>query len=132
MLYVYSDSDTSLYNLDGYNLISHGKHASASSGLLIYLETDFDFKILALHKPSYLWEDHFVEKKSSSFQHKIVIGNIYRPPRNLLENFETFYNELEPILQKLNSNTPETIITGDFNIDLLKININATFSDFSI
>ena len=68
--------------------------------------------------------------KSSSFQHKIVIGNIYRPPRNLLENFKTFYNELEPILQKLNSNTPETIIAGDFNIDLLKIDTNATFSDF--
>ena len=68
--------------------------------------------------------------KSSSFQHKIVIGNIYRPPRNLLESFKTFYNELEPILQKLNSNTPEIIITGDFNIDLLKANTNATFSDF--
>ena len=68
--------------------------------------------------------------KSSSFQHKIVIGNIYSPPRNLLENFKTFYKELEAILQKLNSNTPETIIAGDFNIDLLKVNTNATFSDF--
>ena len=39
-----SDSDTSLYHLDGYNLISQGKHASAHSGILIYPGADFALK----------------------------------------------------------------------------------------
>ena len=37
-----------------------------------------------------------------------------------------FYNEFEPILQKLSSSTSETIIAGDFNIDLLNISTNYT------
>ncbi len=56
----------------------------------------------------------------------IYIGNIYRPPK---ENFE-FYNEFSPILEKSEMNNKEVIITGDFNIDLLKVNDQHIISEY--
>ena len=124
------NSDTSFFHLAGYKLISQGKHCSSHGGLLIYLSDEYDFKLLSLHKPSELWEGQFIEVNSSTLHHKIVIGNIYRPPRNLKDNFKSFFAEFEPILQKLCNKTHETIISGDFNIDLLKMNTNTIYSDF--
>ena len=34
----------------------------------------------------------------------IIIGNIYRPPRNFIADFQTFYEELKPILEQYGKN----------------------------
>ncbi len=48
----------------------------------------------------------------------------------LLSGLTPIITELTPILNKLESNRNETIITGDFNIDLLKINDKHIFSKY--
>ena len=53
----------------------------------------------------------------------ITLGNIYRPPKcnNNDQVISTFINELAPVITKLGKECSETIIVGDFNIDLLKV-----------
>ena len=58
------------------------------------------------------------------------MGNIYRPPRDINENYETFIEELTPTLDKLNKRKTEVVIAGDYNIDLLKINEKAILSEY--
>ncbi len=60
----------------------------------------------------------------------INIGNTYRPPKDLLENYYEFINEFSPILDTLQTNNNEAIIADDLNIDLLKINNKHVVSDY--
>ena len=76
-------SDTSRFNLEGYNLISQGKHCSEKGGLLIYLRNSFSHKVLKLSEKSNIWEGQFIEINNNKMPQKIVIGNLYRPPRDL-------------------------------------------------
>ena len=41
-----SDSDTSLFKIDGYNLISQGKMCSSHGGLAIYVSEKFNFSLV--------------------------------------------------------------------------------------
>jgi exonuclease III len=52
---------------------------------------------------------------------KLILGNIYRPAREIVENYENFINEIDEILSTKLSSYKEVVICGDFNFDLLKI-----------
>ena len=62
----------------------------------------------------------------------ITLANIYKPPKqnNNNSNIETFINEFAPFIQQLGNSRSNTIIAGDFNIDLLKMNDQPVFCDF--
>ena len=79
---------------------------------------------------SNIWEGLFLELNHSSFQNKIIIGNVYKPPRdnNSARNINAFKSEIEPILQEIGISNNEALICGDYNINLLKINGEAHFS----
>ena len=55
---------------------------------------------------------------------------MYTPPNNTNNLYQDFTNEFIPILEYLQRANCETIIAGDFNIDLLKINNNATLGNY--
>ena len=61
---------------------------------------------------------------------KIMLGNMYRPPRNIIDDYNTFFSELVPILTQLKKSKSEVVIAGDFNLDLLKLNENNIVSNF--
>ena len=52
------------------------------------------------------------------------------PPNNTNNLCKDFTNKFIPILENLQRVNCETIIAGDFNIDLLKINNNATLGNY--
>ena len=81
---------------------------------------------------SSIWEGLFLELKHESLQNKITIGNLYKPPRdnNSARNINAFREELEPIIQELSATNNEVLICGDYNINLLKLNAEAHYSDF--
>ena len=54
--------------------------------------------------------------KTTAFS--ITLGNLYRPPRDNLDNYTQFRDQFNVVLQQLRG---EVVIGGDFNIDLLKI-----------
>ena len=123
-------SDTFLLQIDGHSLISVGRICSAHGGLLIYLRDIYSYEILNLYTVSNIWDGQFIEVSGASLVKKIIIGNIYRPPRNLIDNYANFIAELTPILHYLSRSKSEAVIAGDFNTDLLKLNENDNFNDF--
>ena len=121
-------SDLSHLQIDGFNLISRGMSCSAHGGVAIYLNNDFGYNVLPIHSFSNSWDGLFIEielRYSRSDIHnskKLIVGNIYRPPRTNVHSYRLFNEELDEILNDLQRNRAEVIITGDFNLDLLKVN----------
>ena len=60
----------------------------------------------------------------------IILGNIYRQPKILLQNYVDFINEFTHILTDLEKQNLDVITAGNYNIDLLKIRENYFFNDF--
>ena len=63
---------------------------------------------------------------------KITIGNIYRPSKfnNSNPTIEDFMLELNPIIDRLSNVNFYAIFTGDFNINLLQINMRLKYQAF--
>ena len=61
---------------------------------------------------------------------KNTIGNIYRPPRDINENYEQFNKEFTEFLSRLQKTKGEVVIVRDFNIDLLKVEHKPKTKDY--
>ena len=79
-----------------------------------------------------IWESQFLEITYQTMTKTIILGNVYRPPKDINENYQTFIDEFANKLVYLNNNRNEVIIAGDYNIDLLKINDKPIISEFLI
>ena len=115
-----NNSDTSLLRLDGYNLISQDKICTKHRGLAVYLSDKYNYKLLSLHEYSEIWENQFIEVSGNKSQKKVVLGNVYRPPRDINENYRTFIDEFTIILKSFQESKCEVVIAGNYNINLLK------------
>ena len=51
----------------------------------------------------------------------LLLGNLYRPPRDILPNYNTFNAEFNHVLEQLTRSKTEVIIAGDYNINLLEL-----------
>jgi hypothetical protein len=126
--------DTSLLQLEGYKFIHQPRGCSIHGGVAIYLRDCFEYKILPYHGNLDIWDGIFIEIVLSSGNlpdHKrVIIGNIYRPPRENVENYLNFYENIQQIISNYSHSNVEIIITGDFNIDLLKIREKTHINDF--
>ncbi len=113
-------ADTSQIQLNDYTCIPQGKASSSKGGLIIYLHKTFDYVYKTKLSHFVTWEGQIVQVKKGEYLAKpITIGNIYNPPKALVDNYTQFIEEFAPILNSLQSNNQEVIIASDFNIDLL-------------
>ena len=127
-----ADSDLSMLQIEGYHLISVGKSSSAHGGVAIYLHDSFSFRISDCCINSNIFDMQFIEiliENGSNEPQTLVLGNIYRPPRPNSENINTFINEIELLTTKL-LNYKHVVLTGDFNLDLLKFKENNLINSF--
>ena len=90
----------------------------------------YDYKQLDIFERSDIWEGQFIEIRVCSSKKKVILGNIYRPPRDLIENYEMFINEFSAVLQKIQRSKNEILVGGDFNIDLLRLHDKQSFATF--
>lgn len=121
------NSDLSLFQLPGYTLISQPFRITSHGGLAIYLRTEFQYENLDIEDNiSDIWESQFIKVRINRRQ-SVTIGNVYRPPRDVVQNYITFKDQFERIISRFHG---EVIIAGDFNIDLLKIEEKSTHSDY--
>ena len=125
-----NDSDLSLLQLNNYTLVSQGKICSARGGLAIYIKSCYSYKFLDVYQHSETYEGQFIEVKIKDSNKNLIIGNIYRPPRDINENYYAFIDEFTLVLQKLLKRKNEVVIAGDFNIDLLRIHDKIAFGRF--
>ena len=121
--------DTTDLLLEGFNLVTQGTKCSSHAGLAIYVKKHLNFTILPMYDSSDVWEGLFIELKNN-FHKSVVIGNIYRPPRDINNNYQRFIRELTPILSAFEKRNAEVILAGDFNIDLLQVNRKSIFCEF--
>ena len=121
-----------LVSLNGYNCFYGKASTSSHGGLITYIDDKFEVRVVKTVDNSNIWEGLFLELKHGSLKNKITIGNIYKPPRdnNNVRNVNTFRDELEPILQELSASNNEVLLCGDYNINLLKLNQEAHYSEF--
>ncbi len=82
------NDDTYQIQLDVYKCIPQDKSCSSKVGLIIYLNDKFDHKIKNRLNDYKTWEGQIIQvKKGNVLSKHINIGNIYRPPKDLLENY---------------------------------------------
>ncbi len=70
-----------------------------------------------------------IQIKKGGLKKPIIIANLYRPPKDVTDKYKQFIHEIIPILRYMENMNAETI-TGDTNLDLLKINERQVFGDF--
>ena len=123
--------NTNVLNIPSYQLVSKTQQCSGHGGLVIYLHEDFTYTERE-SSSSDIWECLTIDIHSENFDNKITLSNVYRPPRfnNCNSTVDKFISEFRPFLKKLSTEKSETIVTGDFNIDLLKITERAKYQEY--
>ena len=124
--------DTSLLHLPSYNLISKTKTTSLHGGLAIYIKNCYRYTTVLSEIDNFsTWEHQFIEiETDNNNATKIIIGNIYRLPRETSDDYKMFIDEMSQVLGHFQQNARDVILFGDFNIDLLKISQKAKANDF--
>ena len=127
-----SDSDLSLLQLPGYQIIHQGSKCTKHGGLMIYLNENYNYEIRNLYTNSNICEGVFIDINGCNLCSTFTIGNMYRPPHdhNNNVNIQQFISELCPIIAILQSENTYAAIVGDFNINLLQISEREKFGDF--
>ena len=124
-----SDSDTSLFDIPNYQLVAKGKYCSNHGGLLTYVHKDFYWENIAINDETTVWENLFIKVRHKTPGSKTqIVGNIYRRPNEILHDFRMFQEEFVKALENFNRNP--VYLCGDFNIDLLKLNVKDHYHTF--
>ena len=116
--------------LHGYTTITQGKSCSSKGGLVIYIDNKYKAEPIMNLNIYEHWEGLIIKVNGGNLSKSLTIGNIYRPPRTNNEQINSFINEFSSAVVSLENSNRELIIAGDFNINLLKINENETYSNF--
>ena len=125
------NDDTSPFNLDGFKLITQGKKCSEHGGLAVYLRNIYEHRIKTFEVTCTSWEFQSIEIYGGDLDHQITMCNIYRPPKTGVNRVITaFKAEFEKLVTLLSKCPPPCAVTGDFNLNLLKINERPVISDF--
>ena len=122
--WISDESMLQLLQLEGYTSFHVNASSSTHGGVVTYVDDTYDVKIKAQVNNSDIWDGLFLEIKHEKLKNKIIIGNIYKPPKdnNNFGNVNGSIDELEPILRDLGNTNSEVLICGEYNINLLKIN----------
>ena len=125
-----SQPDVTMYKLPGYQTFALGASCSSKGGLICYVLDTINASIRLEIDNSNIWEGLFLDLEFDS--NTLIIGNIYRPPRNNNNNLsvENFIKELKPVVENISKANKNIVISGDFNIDLLKLNQRDKYSEF--
>ena len=123
--------NVTMFNLDGYELFSQPNQC-AHGGLIIYVHKQFAANALTNIKvQSAGWEYLCVQlshQKARSKQY--ILFNIYRTPNEIVDDLNTFTNELSFLLVKVKNLKHSAYLCGDCNINLLKVKINRHYCSY--
>ena len=70
--------------------------------------------------------------KGTGHNKDIIVGNIYKPPKvnYNIENINAFTTDIENFIHELNRKNSEILIAGDYNINLLNLDMRQAFGVF--
>ena len=126
--------DFSQFHLPGYGEpISLGATCGQHGGLAIYLLEGLTHKLISRSDvTTKIWEGLFIVVEGDTLIRPVIIGNVYKPPRdnNNNANIEAFMTEFTPVITKIGKMKPDAVILGDTNIDLLQINHREKYAEY--
>ena len=79
-----NNDDVSHIQLDGYRCIAQGNTCTSKGGLIMYVDTKYNCNVVMELNTYRHWEGQLVNISGGELAKHIIIGNIYRPPRTLL------------------------------------------------
>ena len=87
------------FNISGYTMYRQPATCSTHSGLITYIKTSLQSTKLIdfTHQNSQTWEGMFIEIEH--LNKTVIIGNIYRPPRESNHEISQFMDELNITIQ---------------------------------
>ena len=92
--------DLSQIQLEDYTCISLGKNSSTKGGLIVYVHTRYNYKVFQLIKNE-TWEGQLIEITGVGLIKSVIVGNIYRPSRDLNVKYKQFIEEFSLLLSQL-------------------------------
>ena len=115
--------------LDGYKLYSMPTN-SYKGGVAIYARKGFN----VIERPDLdITNDHFeavwIEIINKNCKN-IIVASIYRHPHDISEIYNNFLEYLDITLSKLINENKEIYLCGDFNSDILKIDLHSNYKHF--
>ena len=115
--------------IDNYELfLEHNKIGGHKGGIAVYVHSSLKGKKEKFFddSPSKLWEGLSLNITGTSMAQPLKVHTVYRPPRekNHLENHQRFMVEFEPYLQKIKSDSTNSLIVGDINYNLIESSTN--------
>jgi len=109
-----------MYNIPGYNGEFKSRLNQRGGGVALLISEQLKYTVVDMHQPNNCFESLFVEITTNT-NCKFLIGVIYRPPGQNLQNFNNVFQQL---LSDINRSDRKCFILGDFNIDLLNVENN--------
>ena len=125
-----NECDCNLYKLDGYSIVENHRECRVGGGVALLVR---DWLTVAERDDICVYnsdiESVFVEidKDQIRSSKNIVIGTIYRPPGQDIDNFNL---EINKILDKLHKENKTIYIMGDFNINLMNSDTHTPTGSF--
>ena len=118
------------FNISGYTMYVQPATCSTHSGLITYIKTYLQSTKLIdfTHQNPQTWEGMFIEIEN--LNKTVIIGNIYRPPRESNHEISQFIDELNITIQNRKLRNKNFILSGDFNINLLKLNEKQVYANY--
>ena len=117
------------FTLPGYNMYFQPAICSTHGGLITYIKSSLNSP---LHSTSYehstAWKVMFIEIEN--LHKSLIIGNIYRPPRESNELITQFNDEFSKEMHHKIMKGNTFIMSGDFNINLLNITEKKSYANF--
>ena len=124
-----SNDDLNQFKLDGYKLIHRPKSCSGHGGLAIYIREHYTHDIFHMTSTETNWEGLFI-KIPLQYTY-LIIGNVYRQPDNHNIALNGFTDQFGELLNSLNQSNFQSVIAGDFNINLLQVHEKPLFHEFA-
>ena len=80
--WITDESKLPLVSLEGYECFYVKPSSSSHGGLITYVDNEFDVYVTKKIDNSTVWEGLSLELTHSSLNNMIIVGNIYKPPRD--------------------------------------------------
>ena len=124
-----TEKNDSFLDIPGYFCVSKYATCGEKGGLATYIADHLKFDIVdTLSHSENVWENLFIRVHVNN-KFSVIIGNIYRPPRDRPELLTNFKSELSSILQSLDR-SEQLYVAGDYNLDLLRCASSDSINDF--
>ncbi len=108
----------------------YSKPCSTKGGLIVYVNDSYKATQTKSLNTFSSWKGQIVKITEGGLQKQINIVNIYQPPKDKNDKYHEFIQELSTVLTTIERENSECIISGDFNIDLLKLNEKEVICEF--